>query len=102
MVPRSHYVISYTLRPFLETLVPWSLGSDARQIYTATMKDKQINVRLDAELYDEIQKIVAVKGMTVTTFTRFALAQQIHREKASPEFQRKLDWHLNRIGGLKD
>ena len=65
------------------------------------MKDKQINIRLDHDLYDEIQKIVAVKGMTVTTFARLSIAQQIEREKASPEFQRKLDWHLNRIGELK-
>lgn len=53
-------------------------------------------------MWDELQIIGAVTGMTASAIVKQALARHIRRLKEDSDFQEKLDWQLNRMGELKD
>lgn len=61
-----------------------------------------MSLRMSSEMWDELQIIGAVTGMTASAIVKQALARHIRRLKEDSDFQEKLDWQLNRMGELKD
>jgi predicted transcriptional regulator len=67
----------------------------------ATPRDtKNMTLRLDEPLAENVQAIAEVEGSTVSDVIRDALSEHVERRRADPEFQKQLKRNLERHAQL--
>lgn len=61
---------------------------------------KNMTLRMDEGLAENVQAIAEVEGTTVTDVIRTAISEHVDRRKADPEFQRMLKRNIERHAQL--
>jgi predicted transcriptional regulator len=61
---------------------------------------KNMTLRIDEGLAENVQTIAEVEGTTVTNVIRTAISEHVNSRKADPEFQRLLKRNLERHAEL--
>ena len=67
---------------------------------TAPREMKNMTLRLDEALAENVQAIAEVQGSTVSDVIRSAITEHVGRRKADPEFQRLLKRNMERHAQL--
>ncbi len=61
---------------------------------------KNMTLRMDEALAENVQAIAEVEGSTVSDVIRSAISEHVDRRKADPEFQRMLKRNMERHAQL--
>lgn len=61
---------------------------------------KNMTLRMDESLADNVQAIAEVEGTTVTDVIRTAISEHVDRRKADPDFQKMLKRNMERHAQL--
>ena len=73
---------------------------------TAPREVKNMTLRMDEALAENVQAIAEVEGSTVSDVIRSAISEHVERRKADPEFQkllkRNIERHAQLLGMLAD
>lgn len=67
---------------------------------TAPRETKNMTLRMDEALAENVQAIAEIEGSTVSDVIRVAISEHVDRRKADPEFQKLLQRNMERHAQL--